>query len=310
MSDEAWRQSIAKAELLLSEGEADEDIVGIADAVSGFNAALKLAPRNEAPLDWAKTQSRLSAALRALGARIDDPVMLHSAMTACDLALEVYRSGQHAGGLGAHRGAARCGTGRAGRARQRSGLAERGARTAIALATSVYTREAAPSDWARMQRNCGAVLSLQGERTGHTASLREAVDHYRAALEEYTRQESPIDVAVTQSNLGQALRVLGARDGDRDMLAEAAAACRAALAVYTREATPLEWAMASTNLANALTELNDAASIEEAIAIYRDAIAMLDGPARLQQRAIARYNLKRAEGRLAALRQSPNDRHQ
>ena len=48
MSDEAWRQSIAKAELLLSEGEAAEDIAGIADAVSGFNAALKLAPRNEA----------------------------------------------------------------------------------------------------------------------------------------------------------------------------------------------------------------------------------------------------------------------
>ena len=115
-------------------------------------------------------------------------------------------------------------------------------------------------------------------------------------------------MAVTQSNLGQALRVLGERDNDRDMLTEAVAACRAALAVYTREATPLEWAMASTNLANALTALNDAASIEEAIAIYRDAIAALDGPARLQQRAIARYNLKRAEGRLAALRQSPNDR--
>jgi hypothetical protein len=65
--------------------------------------------------------------------------------------------------------------------------------------------------------------------------------------------------------------------------------------------------MASTNLANALTELNDAASIEEAITIYRDALAVLDGPSRLQQRAIARYNLKRAEGRLAALRQNRND---
>ena len=84
-----------------------------------------------------------------------------------------------------------------------------------------------------MQRNCGAVLSLLGERTGDTASLREAVDHYRAALEEYARQELPIDVAMTQSNLGQALRVLGERDSDRDMLAEAVAACRAALAVYT-----------------------------------------------------------------------------
>ena len=38
MSDEAWRQAIAKAEILLSEGEAEEDISGIADAVSAFNA--------------------------------------------------------------------------------------------------------------------------------------------------------------------------------------------------------------------------------------------------------------------------------
>ena len=68
--------------------------------------------------------------------------------------------------------------------------------------------------------------------------------------------------------------------------------------------------MASTNLANALAALNDTASIEEAIAIYRDAIAALDGPARLQQRAIARYNLKRAEGRLAELRQNQSDRRQ
>ena len=34
----------------------------------------------------------------------------------------------------------------------------------------------------------------------------DALEHYRAALEEYSYQESPIDVAITQSNLGQALR--------------------------------------------------------------------------------------------------------
>ncbi len=68
--------------------------------------------------------------------------------------------------------------------------------------------------------------------------------------------------------------------------------------------------MASTNLANALTALDDADSLEEAVAIYREAVAALDGPARLQQRAIARYNLKRAEQRLAALRQSQNGPHQ
>ena len=67
--------------------------------------------------------------------------------------------------------------------------------------------------------------------------------------------------------------------------------------------------MASTNLANALVALDEPTAIEEAIAIYREAIAALDGPSRLQQRAIARYNLKRAEARLVELRQSPSDRH-
>ncbi len=33
---EIWRQTIAKAEVLLAEGEAAEDISGIADAVSGI----------------------------------------------------------------------------------------------------------------------------------------------------------------------------------------------------------------------------------------------------------------------------------
>ena len=44
-ADEAWRQAIARAEVLLQEGEAAEDMSVIADAVSGFNAALKLASR-------------------------------------------------------------------------------------------------------------------------------------------------------------------------------------------------------------------------------------------------------------------------
>ncbi len=35
-TNEAWRQAIARAEVLLQEGEAAEDIPLIADAVSGF----------------------------------------------------------------------------------------------------------------------------------------------------------------------------------------------------------------------------------------------------------------------------------
>src|SRR6185503_7842909 len=93
------------------------------------------------------------------------------------------------------------------------------------------------------------------ERTGDNASLRDAIEHYRAALEAYAQQDAPLDVALTHSNLGQALRVLGEHEGDSDMLAGAVTSCRSALQVYTRDASPLEWAMASTNLANALVAL-------------------------------------------------------
>lgn len=62
--------------------------------------------------------------------------------------------------------------------------------------------------------------------------------------------------------------------------------------------------MASTNLANALEALaateTGSQHLEEAIAVYRQVLATMDGPARIQQRAIARYNLKRAEQRLSA----------
>jgi hypothetical protein len=64
--------------------------------------------------------------------------------------------------------------------------------------------------------------------------------------------------------------------------------------------------MASTNLANALVALaeNETGSehLEEAIAVYRRALGALNGPTRIEQRAIARYNLKRAEQRLSTLR--------
>ncbi len=141
--DEPWRQAIARAEVLLAEGEAAEDISVIADAVSGFNAALKLAPRADVPLDWAKTQSRLSAALRALGARIDDPVMLHAAMTACDAALEVYSTRtapQDWARTVALLGAAQVVLGE----RDSDPAWLHAAINSYRLATTVYTREAAP----------------------------------------------------------------------------------------------------------------------------------------------------------------------
>src|SRR5580658_9594711 len=87
---EPWRDAVARADALLTEGEAADDVGVIATAVSAFHAALKLAPRPSAPRDWAWTQCRLSAALRALAVRSGDPMLPDAAVAAAAAALQEY----------------------------------------------------------------------------------------------------------------------------------------------------------------------------------------------------------------------------
>jgi hypothetical protein len=50
------------------------------------------------------------------------------------------------------------------------------------------------------QNNLGNALSTLGKRESGTARLKEAVDAYRAALEERTRERVPLQWARTQNN--------------------------------------------------------------------------------------------------------------
>ena len=79
------------------------------------------------------------------------------------------------------------------------------------------------------QNNLATALAALGERERGTALLMEAVEAYRAALEERTRERVPLDWAMTQNNLGNALQLLGARESGTARLEEAVAAYRAAL---------------------------------------------------------------------------------
>lgn len=281
-----WPEALARADSLLRDGEAADEVRKIAEAVSAFHAAVKLTTPHS--LDWAHTQCRLSAALRALAVRGGDAMLPGAAVAAAEAALQVY--GRGATPLDWARANALLGTAQA-VAGEREGSPEwlEAAISSYAAAMTVYTREAAPFDWARMQRNTGAVLSLLGEQGKSQAPLLQAVNCYRAALEEY--KDGP-DHAMTQSNLGHSLRLLGERLNDAVLLQEAIAACRAALAIHTRDAAPRDWAMTSTNLANALAAHGD---VDEAIAIYREVAETAQDAA---QRSVARYNLALAERRL------------
>ena len=281
-----WLIALERADALLRDGESADDIGKIAESISAFHAALKLTAARS--LDWAHTQCRLSAALRALAVRGGDAMLPGAAVAAAEAALQVYTFDKTP--LDWARANALLGTAQAvaGEHEVNPEWLE-AAISSYAAALTVYTREAAPLDWARMQRNTGAVLSLLGEQGKSQAPLMQAVNCYRAALLEY---KAGPDHAMTQSNLGHALRLLGEHLNDGVLLQQAIDACRAALAIYTRDAAPRDWAMTSTNLANALAARGD---VDEAITVYREvAEAAPDAP----QRAVARYNLALAERRL------------
>jgi tetratricopeptide (TPR) repeat protein len=85
--------------------------------------------------------------------------------------------------------------------------------------------------WATTQNNLGTALLTLGERESGTKRLEEAVEAYRAALQERTRERVPLQWAATQNNLGNALRTLGERTHDRAKLEAARKAVNAAFEV-------------------------------------------------------------------------------
>jgi tetratricopeptide (TPR) repeat protein len=126
------------------------------------------------------------------------------------------------------------------------------------------------------QNNLGIALEMLGERESSTTHLEEAVDAYRAALQEYTRERVPLKWAMTQNNLGIALKELGTRESGTALLGQAIDAYRMALHEYTRERVPLDWAMTQNNLGLALEALgtreSGTAHLEQAIDAYRTAL--------------------------------------
>jgi tetratricopeptide (TPR) repeat protein len=147
---------------------------------------------------------------------------------------------------------------------------------AIAIARREVELARGPDQHGVALNDLGIALEELGERESGPARLEEAVQAYRAALEERTRERVPLDWAMTQTNLGAALRALGERESGTARLEEAVQAYRAALEEWTRERVPLQWAATQNNLGNALLRLGEretgTARLEEAVAAYRAAL--------------------------------------
>ena len=159
--------------------------------------------------------------------------------------------------------------------------------------------------------NLGVALRTLAEREAGTARLQEAVEAYRAALQEWTRERVPLDWAGTQMNLGNALLTLGEREAGTARLEQAVEAYRAALQERTRERVPLDWAMSTGDQGEALMliaeRLGDAARAKAAVQQIEVALATVreggDAPAAAYYEALlpeARALLDRLSGRRSA----------
>ena len=133
-----------------------------------------------------------------------------------------------------------------------------------------------PERRASLYAALGVSLSTLGRRESGTERLEQAVQAFRAALEERTRERVPLDWAATQNNLGVALFTLGERESGTERLEQAVQAFRAALEERTRKRVPLDWAATQNNLGVALSILGERVSgterLEQAVQAFRAAL--------------------------------------
>ena len=168
-------------------GERQADPQTLEDAVNSLSGAVGSLARENAPLEWAATQSNLGIALASLGERETGTARLEKAVTAYRAALQAYTrervpldwaTTQNSLGdalrmLGEREG---------GTARLEEAL------EAFRAALEELTRVRVPLDWAMTQNSLGNALAALGERENGTARLEQAVEAYRAALRERTRE--------------------------------------------------------------------------------------------------------------------------
>ncbi|MEG4230863.1 CHAT domain-containing protein [Microcoleus sp. Pol11C3] len=141
------------------------------------------------------------------------------------------------------------------------------------IASTVFTREAFPEEWALCQMFLGNTCyrRFKGDRADNQ---EQAIAYCQDALQVYTREAFPIQWATIQNTLSLAYdnRIRGDRLENAEL---AIAAGEAAMEVRTREAMPEEWAQVQNNLGIVYCDRicgNKAENLEQAIACYENAL--------------------------------------
>jgi tetratricopeptide (TPR) repeat protein len=149
---------------LYDQGNEFGDNAALLDAITACNDALRLAPRERAPLDWAMTQNNLGTAFSTLGERESGTAPLEQAVAAYRAALEE---------------------------RTRNRLPLKWAATQFNLANTLETLAERTHDKARMAEALGCMR-------GAAEVYQEASDEYRRPIAEQRAAEIEAALAAMQ----------------------------------------------------------------------------------------------------------------
>lgn len=164
--------------------------------------------------------------------------------------------------------------------------------THLEAALAIWTREAAPRDWAFTHNNLGLAYwaRIQGQRVDNHD---KAAAHFEAALTVFSRAAHPQEWAQVQNNLA-AMYLNRARGERAENLERAIRHFEAALTVFTRRANAHQWAAAQNNLGTVYRSRirgNRAENREKAIAYLEAALTVFTREAYTHDWAQAQNNL-------------------
>jgi tetratricopeptide (TPR) repeat protein len=178
-------------------GEHAGDSDWLEAAISSYAAAMTVYTRAAAPLDWARMQRNTGAVLSLLGEQGKSQAPLMQAVTHYRAALEEYKDGSD-------RAMTRSNLGHALRLlgeQLNDAVLVQEAIDSCRAALEIYTREAAPLDWAMTSTNLANALTARGD-------FEEAIAVYRSVTE---AAQDAAQRSVARYNLALAKRRLRER---------------------------------------------------------------------------------------------------
>ena len=304
---QALDYTIKQGDAFTDRGYYSIDNDALARAMEIYTAALDDAPRDTAPKDWAKLQSRMGQTMQQMGARMGDISIMEASVDAFNEALSVQTKTAQPYDWAAVQN-------NLGNVLYSLGFRTGDQKTlqqsidAFNASLEVYTPDSEPVRWATVISNRGAsmmsladaiyaatdaiqVKALQAgdpnvdnlpeviaARDQAVAVLTEVVTSLEGAIATRPKAENPLEWSMMEHTRASALADRGKLTNSPEDFAAAVAAYREILTIHDKVRTPVQWTTSATNLAGTLrlyaVLTKDIASLDEAADLLEQSIEL------------------------------------